>query len=328
MATPPTYAVTDPIHGQWSQGDWWTNSNLSFDQAGQGGFNYLLPEGVDSPLGTPGTSGAQYANQSYATQNLEVPEWAVQDTPAAFYDWYQNEGGNQPGVQATLVDTLEKNKLNEEARQSSLAFLQGGITDLTSAYEVWQADPYRMAALEGYQRRLEPGYSVVSPEEERAMDLRIAQSTQSNLARTNARAGGRGVASGGANLGTLAGIQGQALAAEVGVDAQIASANEQARLMATQGLGALSAQQAGIDLAYNQGLAQYTGAQANVEAGQQFNPTDFTAFGALQTAQERWEVEDERFNRALASYEKSQEFDLGEWLIDDVAPLVLGQGFW
>jgi hypothetical protein len=256
-----------------------------------------------------------------AYQGLQVPEWMTD--PPTFYGVYQSAPENY----RSAVIGNERSRMEAQARtlagqSAGRTALQNQARDVNQAAASWADDPGRARALDEMMRRTSPDYSFFSPTERTAVTQPVGQAYARQNAQMQAEQAGRGTWGGGgaiedsSALRVLADAQGTQLRAQI--DAQEKELKNQA--LAT--LAGTTAAYNAADTAYLNAGNQLAGALAALEAGLDFEPTDYTVWPALSEAQSRAEDEATFRDEALRQMEEESKFNF-----QDLAELFLsGQG--
>ena len=277
----------------WGAGNWWETPNVHWS--------------------TPSTAtGALIEGTRQPDTELALPSWASDYAdPQSFYNAYRGWHEDlRPGIVGSMQSAAAAEAKNEAALQAAREQLLGTQGEMNAAYELWEADPFRTAALTGLQEQAAPGYDVISDKQQAANDLQIAQMYARNLSAAQASAAGRGVAGGGVAAGQQAAIRSYADAAGLDLAARTEGINKQARQNALAALGQLSSAYGRTDLAWQNSMAEVSRGLAAIDAGVDYQPTDFTTFDMLSFAMERERAEAEQIEQYMDQWGQQQETDL------------------
>lgn len=261
-------------------------------------------------------------------QGYKGPEWAFY--PGSGFtnlnELITTYAGMDPRIRDSFLGNLRSDydrwQREEAAYQAQLGTAQNTRDMLTSAYESWQADPYRTAAMDNLLAMSQPGYSVVPLEQQTAMHNELAQQRAMQRAIADATAAGRGISGGGAHTGRNAMIDAATRAGGLQLDASIATANEAARRDANTLLGKFAGGNESIDMAYQAALNRVNEMEAAYEGGYQIEPTDFAVWDTLDLAFQELDQQTKFQNEAIQEYKDSQKWDWDKF-VDD---LLLMQG--
>lgn len=229
-------------------------------------------------------------------------------TPSDFYQAFQSVAdiGNPAVTEAFLTD-LRARADREAGRQEAIEELTGARQGLQGAFEAWEADPYRTATMDMLLERSQPGYSIVTPQQEAETEWGIARQNATARALAEASAAGRGVLGGGAHGSRMDAIGAYARGAGLSADARIAQANAQAQERALGAMGAMAGNYEQIDQTYRDAMTRADAALAELDLG--IEPTDAAVWPTLDLAFEELERQTGIMTQALSDYDEAQQKD-------------------
>jgi hypothetical protein len=245
---------------------------------------------------------------------LDYPGSGFSD-PESWYRAYQGMPDElRSSFEANQASAASAYAARERNRAGGVGELRRRMNAFENAYELWQADPFRAAALESLETQASPEYSFVSPQQRAAMDLQIAQSHARNQAVAEASAAARGVSGGGPAGGNEAAMRAYADTAGLLLGGQVDAANAESRARAADALGRLNALYGNVDLAYQGGLNQLSGGIADLKSGDVYEPTDYTAFAELAHAMQSYDESLRLQEEGLDAFREQQEPGLRDFL--------------
>lgn len=285
---------------QINRGEWWTSPQLG-SQAGQ----FQLPEWAAYP--GSGFTGA-----------------------ADFYSWYQRLAEQDPDFADTALANLRSAYTAYQGREANRAAARTAIESemdrLGSAMELFQADPFRTAAMESLQEMATPGYEMFGPREVAADRLSLAQIAAQNLARQQAAAAGRGISGGGASAGAIAGAQSAADVGGLMLGAAYDRANREAQLRAASTLAQLTQGEGRLGLSYDAAIASLANELARMEAEDVYLPQDYSVWDQLAAAQDLYDTQIAREGDAFDTWLETQKPNWLDFL--NLGIQTLGTGLW
>ena len=243
-----------------------------------------------------------------------VPDWATYPGSGnlSAQDFYTTYMGKDERYRDDYLSDLQAEYQvwadKDRARQEGIDRREGAVERLHTGYEAWEADPYRTATMEGLLERSQPGYSIVSPQQQGEWEAQIAQQRAMQRMLADASAAGRGVSSGGAHLSRNTAIDAYAAAGGRQVQARIAQADDEAQARATELMGSLAGRNRELDLHYQDAITRAEGAIAGLEAGSDAEAQDYAVWSTLDLAFQDFDMQTELLDQARLEYEQGKEF--------------------
>jgi hypothetical protein len=225
-------------------------------------------------------------------------------TPEEFYGWYQGLP-EQESVRGAALADLQSQYDREQGRLAALDLITGTRDRLQTGFESWEADPYRTAAMDELMRRSQPGFSIISPEEQGEIDLGLAQQMVAAQMRADTSAAGRGVYGGGAHTARDQAIEAYTRAGANRADAIIAAENARQQAAATGAMGRFAGGFEQLDLAYSDAMTAADAAIAELEMG--IEPSDAAVWPTLDLAFEELARQTDLMERGFEAYDRASQ---------------------
>ena len=282
----------------------------------------------DQPRVVFNETGQIYNPNAPGWMTPSMPSWAdpaMIANPQAFYTRYQSLTPEQRADQAlSFQDAADTRALQEgriEAGRTAITDQQGNID---TSHQEWIDNPDRAAILEELRRRSTPEFELIGGAEEATHYDTLRRSYADAAAAASTSAAARGAGGAGTTISREAGLQQIAAVGGRQIRASIDVANQQARDANLRALNEYIADQSRVELAYESAKSQLAGALAELELGIQYEPTDYTAWGALADATQRADEEAEDREEQLRLFEESLTTGPIDWL--NLALNAIGSG--